>query len=134
MVSIYFRLTKDDPSILLGCDSLIFEKLIIRKGDIENLEFELSWKELDLKNLENPNPVSRSVSFIPASWVNPLQPESKTNFPFSKVPSPMYILDNNLMGVRLTAFSRNGEAFDLDIHLGIESSIPHPKATLSQEI
>ncbi|MEO5644994.1 MAG: hypothetical protein ABIQ40_10905 [Bacteroidia bacterium] len=120
MSIIHFRLTDEKPRILFGGSSLQFTKMVLRMGEIDELQFELSWKATDPLNPQSKILVSHSFPFNPMGYIVTNLPPSDTVYEFRKNTQPPVVnFETNLGGVLLSAFSESNKPFDLDMHMVI---------------
>ena len=121
MATIHHKLTNEKPIFCFGGTSLLFDKLVIRTGNIDSIEFQLSWKSKNPLNPFNPPNILNSATFNPFGFINP-QLSDSTTFDFRKDHTlPYYNFEQCVGDIELTAFSSDNKPFDLDIHLVVNN-------------
>ncbi len=115
MATIDKILTTESPSVLIGTTTIRFDKLFIRKGSIEELEFLISWKTTDGTKI-----ISRCQTFNPNAFIDLHVIPSKVFYQLRITGKMPEVIIGQNTGVELRAFSYNDEAFELTVYIEID--------------
>lgn len=119
MSTISFRFTKEQPNVLFGTKVLRFDKLVVNKGHITELEFLIMWQSKE-QTATGETIVSHSIPFQPLGFVDTYLIAAQSSvYEFRKVDTvPIYHIGEN-MGVELVAHHAEGE-FDCTLSVEID--------------
>ncbi len=120
MIAASFKLTNEKPSVQFDCKEILFDKLVIRSGEIESIAFHLAWKTYDpLDRCQ----VAHDISLTPSSYIeeHSVGREKVYHFRKDNYP-PVYRFNENCGEVTLSATIQNGKSFDLNVYVDITES------------
>lgn len=107
-------LTDKKPIAYVEANTILFDRMIIKTGSIDDIYFEVSWKYPDPNNANFI--VNASNQFHPQSYISPYSMPSKTHFEFRKYdPLPLMRFVNNKRDALITAKSRTNSPFDITL-------------------
>lgn len=111
--------TDKSPNLMIGGTALRFEKLFLRSGKIEELEFSIHWKSQDPQ--EGAVIISNSVLFRPAGFTDLSVPPSNMHvFRQDFEPSVFNIGENQ--GIEIIAHSDSSTPFDLTLFFEFDTN------------
>lgn len=117
MVAACLKLSNEKPSVPIDCCGIRFDKLFIRTGDIERLEFQLAWQTRDQMDQCK---VHHNISFIPSAYIDTDLPHAERLFKFREDTFSLHYEFAGTCGpVTLSASMKDNEQLDLDIFVVI---------------
>ncbi len=112
-------LTDKSPSVLIGANTILFDKLILRTGDFAELEIIIRWKAKDPQQPNSNTMSSFSVPFRPVGYEDTNTVPSIVHQFRKDFSVPLFPIGENT-GVELIAFSDSGKPFDFTLFLEID--------------
>lgn len=111
--------TDKNNSITLECNSLFFHKLIIRKGQIDDLFVKMEWKTKE--KVDNAKNVAEEKfhQFFPSQYTCSVKSDIfEFNLPHPKI--TLFGFRGNIDGVSVKVFSRTENEFDITFVIDLD--------------
>lgn len=117
MATINFRFTPQQPNAMFGTTVIRFDRLVMTKGEIENIEFLIMWQSKK-QTQTGETIVTHTQSFQPLGFIETTATSANSKvYEFRKAYTPpIYQLGEN-MGVELVAHHEGGP---VDCTLSVE--------------